>query len=109
MMKTKKVHFIFDAQFCGKQEIIKDINENEIDEDTLINKLFPEVMGLSFDMNCIISIPEDNIIIRFEEDNSLAVFETESIDSLYKKEKIQEAFEDIINRLNSLKEILMED
>ena len=42
-MKTKKVHFIFDAQFCGFQEIIKDMvveirKDEKVDEPKSANR-----------------------------------------------------------------------
>lgn len=101
-MKTKKVHFIFDAQFCGFQEIIKDINENEVYADNLINELFPKIMGIKFDNNCRIYIPEDGILIEHDE-----VYEVEQ-DNRDKEQKIKDTINDIYNKFNFLVKLMEE-
>lgn len=98
-MKTKKVHFIFDAQFCGFQEIIKDINENEVYADNLINELFPKVMGIKFDNNCRIYIPEDGILIEHDEVEQ---------DNRDKEQKIKDTINDIYNKFNFLVKLMEE-
>ncbi len=58
-MKTMLVRLIFDAQFCGHEEITVRMPINK-DSDYIKAVLFPQVMGLAFDENCGYEILEDD-------------------------------------------------
>lgn len=103
MKNTKKVHFIYDAQFCGRQEIIKDIPSEEVYADNLVEQLFPKVMGITFDNNCSIYVPDDKILIEHEEN-----FDIIDNDQNEKETNIRVLINELYDKISTLKQ-LMED
>ena len=100
---TKKVHFIYTARFCGRQEIIKEIPSEEVYADNLIKQLFPKVMGITFDNNCSIYVPDDKILIEHEE-----ISEVMNNDQNKKETDIKILINELYDKISALKR-LMED
>lgn len=55
--KLKRVTLVFDAQFCGHEELTVRIPDYK-DDDYIKNVLFPECLGVKFDENCSYTIEE---------------------------------------------------
>lgn len=102
--KTKKVCFIYEAQFCGRQEIIKDIPIEEVYADNLIEKLFPKVMGITFNNNCSIYVPDDKILIEYEE-----IPEVVDNDQNEKETNIRVLINELYDKISALKQLIEEN
>jgi len=82
-----KVKFIFDAQFCGYDEEIKELQSNLSDED--IKSMFPLVLGIPFNNDCSYEIMEDNVTEILSEPQKIEIKKFEMLyDSLCIQEKI---------------------
>lgn len=52
-----KVKLIFDAQFCGHEEVEVNMPDNATEED--IQSQFKPVLGITYDENCFYEIMKD--------------------------------------------------